>query len=182
MSEQSYLSKEPKDVAAISHAVDMLAKGQQREVVGKRSSYDTFDPTPHTFSDDNLLDYNYATSTTNCETMIHLLKGKISPGILAFPKAFMNAGLWVGFAGIPIIGIICIYCIQTMLKCSRELSRCHNFPSLSYEETAEVCFKYGPRSFKGWSKIIGHIITSFLIMAQLGFCCAVRIQHLQKSR
>ena len=28
MSEQSYLSKEPKDVAAISHAVDMLAKGQ----------------------------------------------------------------------------------------------------------------------------------------------------------
>ena len=97
-------------------------------------------------------------------------------------KAFMNNGLWVGFAGIPIIGIKCIHCMQTMLKCSRELSRRHNFPSLSYEETAEVCFKYGPRSFQGWSKIIGHIITSFLIMTQLGFCCAVRIQHLQKSR
>ena len=180
MSGQINLSSEPKEVAAISHAVDVLANSQQIEVVGKRSSYDTFDPTPHTFSDDNLLDYNYA--TTNCETMIHLLKEKNSPGILALPKAFMNAGLWVGFAGIPIFGIICIHCMQTMLKCSRELSRRHNFPSLSYEETAEVCFKYGPRSFKGWSKIIGHIITSFLIMAQLGFCCAVRIQHLQKSR
>ena len=180
MSGQINLSSEPKEVADISHAVDMLANSQKIEIVGKRSSYDTFDPTPHTFSDDSLLDYNYA--TTNCKTMIHLLKGKISPGILAFPKAFMNAGLWVGFAGIPIIGIKSIHCIQTMLKCSRELSRCHNFPSLSYEETAEVCFKYGPRSFQGWSKIIGHIITSFLIMTQLGFCCAVRIQHLQKSR
>ena len=128
MSEQSYLSKEPKDVAAISHAVDMLAKGQQREVVGKRSSYDTFDPTPHSSSDDNLLDHNHATN--NCETMIHLLKGNIIPGILALPKAFMNAGLWVRFAGIPIFGIICIHCMQTMLKCSRELSNCHNLPPI----------------------------------------------------
>ena len=102
MCEQCNLSSDPKDVAAISHVVDMLANSQLRDVVGKRLSYDTFDPTPHTFSDDNLLDYNYA--TTNCETMIHLLKGKISPRILALPKAFMNAGLWVGFAGIPIIG------------------------------------------------------------------------------
>ena len=104
MSGQINLSSEPKEVAAICQPVDILANRQQIEAVSKRSSYDTFDPTPHTFSDDNLLDYNYATSTTNCETMIHLLKGKISPGILAFPKAFMNAGLWVGFAGILIIG------------------------------------------------------------------------------
>ena len=102
MSGQINLSSEPKEVAAISQPVDILATSQQIEVVGKRSSYDKFDPTPHTFSDDNLLDYSY--DTTNCETMIHLLKGKISPGILAFPKAFMNAGFWVGFAGIPIIG------------------------------------------------------------------------------
>ena len=102
MSGQINLSSETKEVAAICQPVDILANSQQIEVVSKRSSYDTFDPTPHTFSDDNLLDYNYA--TTNCETMIHLLKEKISPRILALPKAFMNAGLWVGFAGIPIIG------------------------------------------------------------------------------
>ena len=129
MCEQCNLSSDPKDVAAISHVVDMLANSQLRDVVGKRLSYDTFDPTPHS-SDDNLLDHNHATN--NCETMIHLLKGNIIPGILALPKAFMNAGLWVGFAGIPIFGIICIHCMQTMLKCSRELSKRHNLPQISY--------------------------------------------------
>ena len=117
-------------MAAISHAVDVLANSQQIEVVGKRSSYDTFDPTPHSSSDDNLLDHNHATN--NSETMIHLFKGNFNPGILALPKAFMNAGLWVGFAGIPIFGIICIHCMQTMLKCSRELSKRHSLPQISY--------------------------------------------------
>ena len=129
MCEQCNLSSDPKDVAAISHVVDMLANSQQRDVVGKRLSYDTFDPTPHS-SDDNLLDHNHATN--NSETMIHLFKGNFNPGILALPKAFMNAGLWVRFAGIPIFGIICIHCMQTMLKCSRELSKRHNLPQISY--------------------------------------------------
>ena len=130
MSGQCNLSSEPKDVAAICHAVVMLANSQQREVVSKISSYDTFDPTPHSSSDDNLLDHNHATN--NSETMIHLFKGNFNPGICALSIAFMNAGLWVGFAGIPIFGIICIHCMQIMLKCSRELSKRHSLPQISY--------------------------------------------------
>jgi hypothetical protein len=30
--------------------------------------------------------------TTNCQTMMHLLKGNIGPGILAMASAFANAG------------------------------------------------------------------------------------------
>ena len=74
--------------------------------------------------------------------------------------------------------------MQMMLKCSRELSRHHNLPPLSYEETAEICFRYGPTSLQGWSKTIGYIITSFLIMTQLGFCCVYFVfvtQHLRQA-
>ena len=88
------ISSVPKEEAAISHSVEMLVSSQQIEVIGKRSSHDIFDPIPHSSSDGNLMDHNHA--TTNCETMIHLLKGNISPGILALPKAFVNAGLCFG--------------------------------------------------------------------------------------
>ena len=136
----------------------------------------------HSSSDEDL--HNHSPATTNCETMIHLLNGNIGPGILALPQAFMNAGLWVGLILIPILGGICIHCMQMMLKCSRELSRCHNLPPLSYEETAEICFRYGPTSLQGWSKTIGYIITSFLVMIQLGFCCVYFVfvtQHLRQA-
>ena len=88
------ISSVPKEEAAISHSVEMLVSSQQIEVIDKRSSHDIFDPIPHSSSDGNLMDHNHA--TTNCETMIHLLKGNISPGILDLPKAFVNAGLCFG--------------------------------------------------------------------------------------
>ena len=69
------ISSVPKEEAAISHSVEMLVSSQQIEVIGKRSSHDIFDPIPHSSSDGNLMDHNHA--TTNCETMIHLLKGTV---------------------------------------------------------------------------------------------------------
>jgi len=56
----------------------------------------------------HLADRIHPLATTDLETMVHLLKGNIGPGILALPQAFMNAGLWVGAAGIFVLGGTCI--------------------------------------------------------------------------
>ena len=50
------------------------------------------------------------------QTLIHLLKGNIGTGLLAMPEAFMYAGLWVGFAGIPVMGIICVHCMHLLVS------------------------------------------------------------------
>lgn len=47
---------------------------------------------------------------SNCETMVHLLKGNIGTGIFAMPDAFKNAGLVVGSIGIPLMAVICVHC------------------------------------------------------------------------
>lgn len=59
----------------------------------------------------------------NLETLFHLLKGSLGTGILAMPKAFMNAGYLVGFFGTILIGIICTYCIHQLIKAEYELCK-----------------------------------------------------------
>lgn len=91
--------------------------------------------------------------------------------MLAMPEAFMRAGLWVGLAGIPIMGLVCIHCMHVLLKCSRELCRRTQHSSLSYEETAKMAFAAGPEKCKPWANVVGYVITTFLIITQIGFCC-----------
>ncbi|XP_076042534.1 proton-coupled amino acid transporter 1-like isoform X2 [Oratosquilla oratoria] len=110
-------------------------------------------------------------ATTDTETLIHLLKGNIGTGILAMPEAFKNAGLWVGFAGIPLMGVICIHCMHILLKCSHTICKRAKVSSLSYEKTAEYAFKYGPENLQAYSNLVKYIITTFLIITQMGFCC-----------
>ncbi|KAA0183259.1 hypothetical protein HAZT_HAZT008752 [Hyalella azteca] len=54
-------------------------------------------------------------ATSSFATFVHLLKGNIGPGILNMPEAFMHAGLYVGLIGIPVIGAICIHCMQLLV-------------------------------------------------------------------
>ena len=48
--------------------------------------------------------------------MIHLLKGNLGPGVLNIPEAFLYAGLYVGALGVPLIGIICLHCMQLLVS------------------------------------------------------------------
>ncbi|XP_042231441.1 proton-coupled amino acid transporter-like protein pathetic [Homarus americanus] len=113
--------------------------------------------------------------TTNLETLIHVLKGNVGTGLLAMPEAFMNAGLWVGFAGIPIMGVICIHCMQMLLRSSKELCKRAGKSALSYEETAEAAFRLGPEGCRKWANTVRYIITTFLIITQVGFCCVYAV-------
>ena len=174
MSSQSSVSLESREVAAIGSAVDRIVNSQEVQAVSNRN-YNTMDSTPHVSSDDDLQNQNNNHATTNSETMISLLKGNIGPGIFALPQAFMNAGLYVGLFLLPLLGGICIHCMHTLLKYSRELSRRHKLTSLSYEETAEMCFKHGPRWSRGAAKPMRNTTMTSMCLTQLGFCCVYNV-------
>lgn len=86
--------------------------------------------------------------TSNLDTMIHLLKGNIGTGILAMPDAFKNAGLYMGLFGTLIMGAICTHCMHMLVKCSHELSRRIQQPSLNFSDVGFWCFETGPLSLR----------------------------------
>ncbi|WAQ98938.1 S36A3-like protein [Mya arenaria] len=55
------------------------------------------------------------TSTTNMESLMHLLKGMVGTGILAMPVAFKNGGLWVSFVIVLLLGIIATHCMHILV-------------------------------------------------------------------
>ena len=77
---------------------------------------------------------------SNTDTVIHLLKGNIGPGILALPDAIKNSGLLVGNVGLVVMATICIHCMHIMVNTSQELYRRTNRPFMSYSDVAEQSF------------------------------------------
>ncbi|CAF0857460.1 unnamed protein product, partial [Didymodactylos carnosus] len=55
--------------------------------------------------------------TTNTETLMHLIKGNIGAGILAFPYALSKAGLLFGPIAFWIMGLMTLYCMHQLLRC-----------------------------------------------------------------
>lgn len=109
--------------------------------------------------------------TTNCETLLHLLKGSLGTGILAMPNAFYHAGYAIGAVGTLLIGIICTYCIHLLIKAEYELCKRRRIPSLSYPDTAVAAMEGGPGFFKKLAPFAGHVVNTFLLIYQLGTCC-----------
>lgn len=110
--------------------------------------------------------------TTNLETLLHLLKGSLGTGILAMPMAFKHSGYIVGIIGTAVIGIICTYCIHILVKSQFMLCKRGKIPSLNYQDTATAALMEGPKFFKPIAPYAGHIVNSFLLIYQLGTCCA----------
>ncbi|KAI8119350.1 Proton-coupled amino acid transporter 4 [Lucilia cuprina] len=126
---------------------------------------------------DNKNDYNPSMHrtldhpTSNLDTMIHLLKGNIGTGILAMPDAFKNAGLYMGLFGTLIMGAICTHCMHMLVRCSHELCRRLQHPSLNFSEVGYWSFETGPVSLRRYGNVARKIITTFLFITQIGFCC-----------
>ncbi|XP_062548582.1 proton-coupled amino acid transporter-like protein CG1139 isoform X2 [Armigeres subalbatus] len=109
--------------------------------------------------------------TSNADTMIHLLKGNIGTGILAMPDAFKNAGLYVGLFGTLLMGAICTHCMHMLVKCSHELCRRLQLPSLNFAEVCSRSFETGPVGLRRYSRLARIVVNLFLVITQLGFCC-----------
>jgi len=62
------------------------------------------------------------------------LKGYVGTGILAMPKAFSNSGIVYGFIFIPIIGLMCNYCIHMLIDINKYLCQKFGCEPMDYEE------------------------------------------------
>lgn len=115
---------------------------------------------------------------TSCtETLMHMLKANIGTGLLAIPLAFKNAGLIIGTFGLWFMSFICLHCIHILLDAYKHVSApTKDGDGLSSEKIGydDVVFlmvkeKYGPESKV--PKVVRTIVSVFLVIGQLGFCC-----------
>ncbi|XP_054166252.1 neutral amino acid uniporter 4-like isoform X2 [Oppia nitens] len=116
-------------------------------------------------------DSHSITSTSNIQTMMHLLKGNIGTGILAMPSAFANAGILVGTIALPIMGIICIHCMHILINCNQILCQRFGCNTMDYEEVAEKAITVGPKKIRKFSGFASICVSTFLLITQFGFCC-----------
>ncbi|XP_023343262.1 proton-coupled amino acid transporter 4 [Eurytemora carolleeae] len=121
---------------------------------------------------------------SNCDTIIHLLKGNIGTGILAMPDAIKNSGLILGNVGLVLMSAICIHCMHTLVHCSHELCRRTGSTSLGYSDVAEHSFSSSssPR-LQRLAPSARKFINTALCITQLGFCCVYFVfvaQNLQQ--
>lgn len=115
--------------------------------------------------------FAHPSATTNCEAMMHILKGNIGTGILAIPNALANSGLVVGTLGLVFISIVCVHCMHLVLRSSSILTQRTGKESLGYAETAEMAFFMGPAKYRKFSRTARIATDVFLCITQLGFCC-----------
>ncbi|XP_063861777.1 proton-coupled amino acid transporter 2-like isoform X4 [Scylla paramamosain] len=109
--------------------------------------------------------------TTNCETLIHLIKGNIGTGILAMPDGLKNSGLYTGTVLLPIIAVICIHCMHMLVNCAHELKERLGVAGMDYAEVGYHAFSTGPAPLRPFANTARRVLNAFLTLTQLGFCC-----------
>ncbi|KAG9508748.1 Proton-coupled amino acid transporter 1 [Fragariocoptes setiger] len=109
--------------------------------------------------------------TSDIQTMMHVLKTNIGTGVLAMPRAFKNAGLWLGFIMLPVIGSVCIHCMHILISSHNRLCDKFNYESLDYDQVAALAIAVGPRATRRLASAAQYTVTCFLMFTQFGFCC-----------
>lgn len=109
--------------------------------------------------------------TSTVQSFMHIIKGNLGTGILAFPAAFRHVGLLFGLILVPIIGAICIHCIHILVSTQNYLCNKFNYESLDYDQVAALGLACGPKFARRLAKYAHIVVTAFLIFTQVGFCC-----------
>lgn len=108
------------------------------------------------------------TSTTDCDTLMHLLKACLGSGILSMPDAFKNAGFLIGLISTFLVAFICTHCSYILVKCAHTLYyRCKK-SQMTFAEVAETAFATGPEWGRKFSKPFGYLIKTCLFITYFG--------------
>ncbi|KAH8373593.1 hypothetical protein KR200_011400 [Drosophila serrata] len=106
------------------------------------------------------------------ETIVHLFKGNLGPGLFAMGDAFKNGGLVVAPILTMVIAMVCIHCQHVLITCSKKMRDLRGEAVCSdYAVTVERCFENGPSKLRSWSRTMGRLVNVFICVTQLGFCC-----------
>ncbi|XP_052855796.1 proton-coupled amino acid transporter 1-like isoform X3 [Drosophila gunungcola] len=117
-------------------------------------------------------DSEYHPPTSYLETIVHLFKGNIGPGLFAMGDAFKNGGLLVAPLLTVVIAVVSIHCQHVLVTCSKKMRDLRgDSVCADYAQTVEQCFENGPPKLRGWSRTMGRLVDIFICVTQLGFCC-----------
>lgn len=110
--------------------------------------------------------------TNYLETIMHIFKGNVGPGLYAMGQAFYNGGILVSPILTVLLGVTCIHSQHLLLIASKKikskLPASNKYPD--FAETVELCFEYGPVRFQRWSRAMRLAVNIFICVTQLGFC------------
>lgn len=111
--------------------------------------------------------------TTDFQTLLHILKGNVGPGILALPMAIAHGGWLFGSLALLVVAAMAIHCMQLLVDSSRHCCLLRNRDSMDYGQVAETTLsEFGPSFIRNRSKLGRKIVNLFVIIAQFGFCCS----------
>lgn len=121
--------------------------------------------------------------TSDLGTLMHLLKGNIGTGLLGLPWAIKHAGIILGPIMLVVMAVICVHCMQLLVKCSKHFCRKLGIQSLDYGRVMYYCVQYGPiRWLQPHATKFKLLVNVFLMITQLGFCCVYFVFMAQNIR
>ncbi|KAL0605327.1 Proton-coupled amino acid transporter 2 [Plecturocebus cupreus] len=112
------------------------------------------------------------TGITWFQALVHLVKGNMGTGILGLPLAVKNAGILMGPLSLLVMGFIACHCMHILVRCAQRFCKRLNKPFMDYGDTVMHGLEANPSAWlqnhAHWGR---HIVSFFLIVTQLGFCC-----------
>ncbi|XP_066199424.1 proton-coupled amino acid transporter 2 isoform X2 [Saccopteryx leptura] len=109
---------------------------------------------------------------TAFQALIHLIKCNVGTGVLGLPLAVKNAGLLLGPLSLLVMGFVACHCMHILVRSAQRFCHRLNKPFMDYGETVMHGLEASPSSWlrdhAHWGR---HLVTFFLILTQLGFCC-----------
>ncbi|KAL4668047.1 hypothetical protein H8957_011560 [Semnopithecus entellus] len=109
---------------------------------------------------------------TVIQALIHLVKGNMGTGILGLSLAVKNAGILMGPLSLLVMGLIACHCMHILVRCAQRFCKRLNKPFMDYGDTVMHGLEASPSTWlqnhAHWGR---HIVSFFLIVTQLGFCC-----------
>ncbi|KAM5298596.1 proton-coupled amino acid transporter 2 [Ctenodactylus gundi] len=109
---------------------------------------------------------------TGFQTLVHLVKGNMGTGILGLPLAVKNAGILMGPLSLLAMGFIACHCMHLLVMCARHFCHRLNKPFMDYGDTVMHGLEASPslwlQNHAHWGR---RVVSFFLVVTQLGFCC-----------
>ncbi|XP_031356160.1 proton-coupled amino acid transporter 4-like isoform X1 [Photinus pyralis] len=110
--------------------------------------------------------------TSFLETLMHLFRGNVGPGMFAMGDAFKNSGVVLGSFLLPLLGLICVHSQHLLLNASLHLQDKLNLKrNPGFATTVELCFATGHLRLQKYATVSRRLVNLFLCLTQLGFCC-----------